>query len=188
MDDDKHFFIDLKRNLIKDGPKFLSHTVMAKGDAVFLRPTMGAMIFCIIYIVVGVFLLGLAGVIYWNSHQLDLTVFIGIFGSAIGMFGVALIRPFMTRARFDKNTGLFENNKDRDVKLKHIVSLQILNKMIERGQAPSYECFELNLLTKNGRRINILNHNDLPQMQLDAAVLANFLKVEVTALRRELQI
>jgi len=185
MDDDKHFYIDLKRNLIKDGPKFLSHTVMAKGDTVFLRPTMGAMIFCIIYIVVGLFLLGLAGVIYWKSSQLDLTVFIGIFGSAIGMFGIALIRPFMKRAKFDKDTGLFDNNQDRDVKLKHIVSLQILNKMIERGQAPSYECFELNLLTKNGRRINILNHNDLQQMQLDAAVLANFLKVEVTDLRRE---
>lgn len=188
MDDDKHFYIDLKRNLIKDGPKFLSHTVMAKGDSVFLRPTMGAMSFCIIYIVVGVFLLGLAGVIYWDSKQLDLTVFIGIFGSAIAMFGVALIKPFMKRAKFDKNSGLFDNNKDRDVKLKHIVSLQILNKVVERGQAPSYLCYELNLLTKNGRRINILNHNDLQQMQLDAAVLANFLKIEVTDLRREINI
>ncbi|EAQ63918.1 hypothetical protein MED121_04073 [Marinomonas sp. MED121] len=188
MEDDKHFYIDLKRTLIKDGPKFLSHTVMAKGDVVFLKPTLGAMIFCIIYIVVGLFLLGLAGLIYWNSRQLDLTVFIGMFGGAIGLFGMALIKPFMKRARFDKNTGLFDNNKDRDVKLRHIVSLQILNKIVERGQAPSYQCFELNMLTKNGRRINILNHNDLPQMQLDAAILGNFLKAEVLDLRREIEI
>lgn len=188
MEGDKHFYIDLNRNLIKDGPKFLSHTVMARGDVVYLKPTMGAMIFCIIYIVVGLFLLGLAGTIYWQSRQLDLTLFIGIFGGAIGLFGVALIKPFMKRARFDKNTGLFDNNKDRDVKLKHIVSLQILNKIIERGQAPNYLCYELNLLTKNGRRINVLNHNDLQQMQLDAMVLSDFLRAEVIDLRREINI
>jgi hypothetical protein len=161
---------------------------MIKGQTAYLRPTMSAMMFCVIYIVVGAFLLGLAGVIYWHTQQLDLTVFIGSFGMIIGVFGLALIKPFMKRARFDKASGRFDNNQDRDVKLQHIVSLQILNKIVVRGQAPNYPCYELNLLTKNGRRINILNHNDLPQMQLDSLVLGQFLAVEVKDLRRDIQL
>ncbi len=188
MEEDTQLQVNIERTLIKNGPKFLSHTVMIKSQIAYLRPTMSAMMFCIIYIVVGTFLLGLAGVTYWNSRQLDLTIFIGSFGIIIGVFGLALIKPFMKRARFDQVSGRFDNNQDRDVKLQHIVSLQILNKMVERGQAPSYPCYELNLLTKNGRRINILNHNDLPQMQLDALVLGQFLKVAVRDLRRDIQL
>lgn len=186
MQEDQQFYINLERNLIKNGPKFLSHTVMVKGQIAYLRPTMGAMIFCIIYIVVGAFLLGLAADIYWHSQQVDLTLFVGGFGLIITAFGLHLIKPFMKRASFNKKTGRFSNNQDRDVKLQHILSLQIVSKLVARGQAPHYPCYELNLLTKNGRRINVLNHNDLPQMQLDAAVLGQFLKVEVTDLRRDI--
>lgn len=188
MEEDTPLQVNIERTLIKNGPKFLSHTVMIKGQIAYLRPTMSAMMFCVIYIVVGTFLLGLAGVIYWNARQLDLTIFIGSFGIIIGVFGLALIKPFMKRARFDQVSGRFDNNQDRDVKLQHIVSLQVLNKVVVRGQAPSYPCYELNLLTKNGRRINILNHNDLPQMQLDALVLGQFLKVDVRDLRRDIQL
>ena len=54
------------------------------------------------------------------------------------------------------------------MKIDNIVSLQILNKMITSKHGLSYPCYELNMLTKNGRRINILNHNDFDQLKTDA--------------------
>ena len=42
------------------------------------------------------------------------------------------------------------------------------------------------MLTKNGRRINVLNHNDIDQLLSDAEKLAEFLSVELIDLRHEI--
>lgn len=186
MSEPASFHIDLTKSLIQDGPKFLSHTVMISGQAAYLRPTLGSMMFCVIYIVVGCFLLTLASYILVAANKLDLAIFIGGFGVAILTFGVTLIQPFLKRASFDKTTGQFHNGSDRNVKLAQILSLQINNKIVKRKQALNYHCYELNLLTKNGRRINVLNHNCLNQILIDAQLLEKFLKVPVIDMRREI--
>lgn len=186
MDDNTTYTVDVSRSLLKDGPKFLSHRVIITGSLAYLRPTIPALLFCVVYLVVGVFLLGLATYLSVVWPKYDLSIFVGSFGAAITAFGIALIRPFMRRANFDKETGLFINHKDRNVKLHNIVSLQINNKIIQRKHALNYACFELNLLTAHGRRINILNHNDQHQLVLDAQLLAYFLKVEIEDYRKEI--
>ncbi|MEO9274534.1 hypothetical protein ABFY09_06710 [Marinomonas sp. 5E14-1] len=178
--------VNLTHALLKDGPKFLSHTLVITERVAYLRPTIGAMMFCVIYIIVGGFLASLATYLLVVSTQYDLSIFVGSFGIAIGVFGISLIQPFLNRATFNKKSGIFDNRKDRNVKLKHIVSLQINNKMIKRKNALSYACFELNLLTEHGRRINILNHNNEDQLENDAALLGMFLGVEVKDFRREI--
>ncbi|MFT5705747.1 MAG: hypothetical protein ACI9ES_000016 [Oceanospirillaceae bacterium] len=178
--------IDLQRTLVKDGPKFLSHTVIIRGAVAYLMPTISAMLFCVVYIVVGVFLMSLASYILLESDKIDLAVFVGGFGIAITTFGASLIQPFLKRASFNRKTSVFNNNIDRNVKLHHIVSLQINNKIVKRKQALNYHCYELNMLTKNGRRINILNHNNISQLLIDAQLLGQFLKVEVKDMQREI--
>jgi hypothetical protein len=186
MQEEPAFHIDLSKTLIKDGPKFLSHTVMISGNYAYLRPTIGSMLFCFIYIVVGAFLITLATYIMITSGKLDLAIFIGGFGVAIATFGVTLIQPFLKRARFDRKKGIFDNGVDRNVKLEQILSLQVNNKVVKRKQALNYHCYELNMLTKNGRRINVLNHNSINQILIDAQLLKSFLKIEVTDMRREI--
>ena len=144
------------------------------------------MLFCVVYIVVGLFLLTLAAIVYFKNNQIDLTIFLGGFGIAITTFGFTLIKPFIKQVIFDKNTGKFKNNIDRTVKIENIVSLQILNKMITSKHGLSYPCYELNLLTKYGRRVNILNHNDFNQLKSDAEKLAEFLSVELIDLQRKI--
>ena len=61
------------------------------------------------------------------------------------------------------------------MKVENIVSLQILNKMITSKHGLNYPCYELNMLTKNGRWINI--HNDIDQLKSDAEKLSVFLSV-----------
>ena len=180
------FYIDLQKTLVQDGPKFLSHQLIVSNKTAYLKPTMSSMLFCMVYIVVGVFLIGLASYVYIMSQQIDLSVFLGGFGIAITTFGFTLIQPFLKWARFDKKKGVFSNTVDRNVKLSRILSLQVNNKMVKRNQGVNYPCYELNLLTKNGRRINILNHNNLQQMLADGDALSRFLEVELEDYRREI--
>jgi len=186
MNESDDCVVDLNRSLLRDGPKFLSHKVIIKGDLAYLKPTVAAMLFCVIYIVVGLFLMTLAIYLLIVSPKYDLSIFVGGFGIAIATFGVSLIKPFLRRVSFNRETGVFNNHKDRDVKLNNIVSLQINNKMIQRKHALSYACYELNLLTEHGRRINILNHNNQQQLIEDAVLLGEFLEVEVKDCQREI--
>lgn len=176
--------IDISRTLIQKGPKFRSHRVKFNDNVAYLKPTISSLLFCVIYIVVGLFLLALAIMVYVQNNQIDLTIFLGGLGISIATFGFTLIKPFIKQVIFDKNTGKFKNNVDRSVKIENIVSLQIVNKMITSKHGLSYPCYELNMLTKNGRRINILNHNDLEQLKTDAEKLAVFLSVELIDLQR----
>ena len=186
MSESDYYQVDLNRTLVQDGPKFLSHTLIVKGDVAHLRPTISSMMFCMIYIVVGSFLICLAAYLLFSSSKYDLAIFVGGFGIAISTYGISLIQPFLSHASFNRKLGIFSNRKDRNVKLRHIISLQINNKIIQRKHALSYPCFELNLLTQHGRRINILNHNDQHQLLNDAQLLADFLQVEVNDCRREI--
>jgi len=188
MIDDAHIdaHIDLGRTLIRKGPKFRSHTVVFDENTAYLKPTISSLLFCVVYIVVGLFLLVLAAIVYFNNKQMDLTIFLGGFGIGITTFGFTLLKPFIKQVIFDKDTGKFKNNIDRSVKIDNTISLQILNKMITSKHGLSYPCYELNLLTKYGRRVNILNHNDIDQLKYDAEKLAAFLSVELIDLQREI--
>lgn len=178
--------VDLSRTLFQKGPKFRSHTVIFNEKAAHLKPTISSLSFCVIYIIVGVFLLGLAAAVYIKSGQLDLSIFLGGFGIAITTFGFSLVYPFAKQVTFDKDKGTFKNNIDRAVKMENIISLQLVNKIVTSKHGLSYPCYELNMFTKNGRRINILNHNDLEQLASDAEKLAEFLSVELLDLQREI--
>lgn len=178
--------VDLSRTLIQKGPKFRSHTIVFNEETAHLKPTISSLLFCVIYIIVGLFLVALAAVVYAKSHQLDLTMFLGGFGIAITTFGCALVVPFIKQVTFDKQRGTFKNNIDRAVKIENILSLQIANKIITSKHGLNYPCYELNLFTKNGRRVNVLNHNDLNQLTSDGEQLAAFLSVELIDLRREI--
>ena len=178
--------VDLSRHLIKNGPKFRSHTIVFENDTAHLKPTFSSLVFCLVYVAVGLFLLGIAAVVYVKSGQLDLILFLSILGTAIGTFGITLLQPFVKYSFFDKKSGKFRNHSDRSLMLENILSLQITNKMITSKHGLAYPCYELNVLTKFGRRLNILNHNDLVQMQLDAKLLSEFLDVELLDCQKEI--
>ncbi|WP_299878942.1 hypothetical protein [uncultured Cocleimonas sp.] len=178
--------IDLNKAILQKGPKFRSHKVIFEENVADLKPTMSSLWFCLVYIVVGLFLLMLAAIVYHNKKQLDFTLFLGGIGIAILTFGITLVMPFVKQVTFDKDRGTFKNNIDRAVKLENIITFQILNKMVTSKHGLSYPCYELNMLTKNGRRINVLNHNDIEQLTSDAQMLAEFLDVELIDLQHEI--
>jgi hypothetical protein len=178
--------VDVSSALIKNGPKFKSHNIICNGNVSYLKATIHSLLFCVVYIVVGLFLLILAVVVYVKNNQTDLAVFLGGFGVLITAVGFVLLKPCVKRVVFDKKTGRFISDVDQAGKIANIASLQVVNKMVTSKHGISYPCYELNLLTKNGCRINILNHNDLDQLKADAENLSEFLSVELMDLQREI--
>lgn len=142
--------IDLTRHLIKHGPKYRSHSIEIEENRAYLKPTLSALLFCMIYVVVGVFLLLLATIVYVKIQQIDLMIFLCITGASIITFGFLLMRPLTKQASFNKKTGKFSNDTDRSLKLENILSLQITNKIITSKNGINYPCYELNVLTKHG--------------------------------------
>ena len=110
MNENDYCIIDLNRTLLRDGPKFLSHRLIIAGHIAYLRPTIAAMMFCVIYMVVGGFLGVLATYLLAVSTKYDLVIFLGGFGIAITTFGISLIQPFLSRASFNRESGVFNNH------------------------------------------------------------------------------
>lgn len=87
---------------------------------------------------------------------------------------------------FDKSRGLFwKGRKARDgvfdsdsqkhfAGLEDIHALQLISEYC-RGSKRSYYSYELNLVLRNGRRINVIDHGDCEKLREDAQTLSQFL-------------
>jgi flagellar biogenesis protein FliO len=60
-----------------------------------------------------------------------------------------------------------------------IFALQVLEKFIEGSSSGSYFCYELNLITQNGDRHNLLNHGDKDYILSDMVKISRFFNVLV---------
>lgn len=65
------------------------------------------------------------------------------------------------------------------IPFQNIYALQLLQKYVSSNNSGGYVCYELNLVTNSGDRINLLNHGDKEYMLSDMMKVSQFLKVPV---------
>lgn len=82
------------------------------------------------------------------------------------------IDPVATRTDWSPLKGGGTNFKTH--KLKKVHALQLISEYV-RGDKSSYYSYELNLVLKDGERINVIDHGDRSAIQRDAQALAGFL-------------
>lgn len=58
-------------------------------------------------------------------------------------------------------------------------ALQVLKKFIQNNSSGSYFSYELNLVTKNGNRYNLLSHGNKEVLLSDAIQLSNLLNTPI---------
>jgi hypothetical protein len=86
---------------------------------------------------------------------------------------------------FDKSVGCFWKGKldpllvEKDIgpnccKLDQIHAIQLL-----RDHCTNHYTYELNLILKDGRRVNAVEHGDIRHLRKDAEILGNFLNVPI---------
>ena len=171
------------------GSNFRTHKlVMISTNRVEFRPTVFAYVFCSIFMLVGLGVMG--GGFYmlyeqgfeWEVHN----VFMIIFGGVFALVGFVLMVFMGSPAVFDTMYGYFWKGRkkadfgightypDKFTELNQIHALQIIAEHV-RSSKSSYYSYELNLVLKDGSRKNVVDHGNIKRLREDALTLSQFL-------------
>ena len=94
-----------------------------------------------------------------------------------GFAGFSLWRLRQRQVCFDQSTQLF-THRGRQISLREVHALQLLREFV-RGNNKSYDSYEINLVCRDGRRLNVTDHGTLHAIREDADALADFLGVPI---------
>ena len=119
------------------------------------------------------------------SDFIFLCLFLGLF---LFVFHYEYSRAQSIRKTFDLTTGIYCcNYKDTsnyvyNAQLSEIYALQIIKEHVKVKRSKSsnydtYNSYELNMILKDGRRVNLMDHNKKEHLYNDAKALAQFLKI-----------
>jgi hypothetical protein len=152
------------------------------------KTTLGAVLFALTFALLG------TGVIILVASFADLsspgleTIVPVLLGFIFACLGGYMLYRQMLPIVFDKREGLFwrkrkpttaisfNDSTDNCVRLDFIHALQIIAEFVN-GKNGGYFSFELNLVLKNGKRINLIDHSKKEMIDRDAQRLADFLKI-----------
>jgi len=126
----------------------------------------------------------------------DITMlYVGLpFGMVFFLAGYLIQRSFLCPRVFDLNCGYYWKGRIKsnsvgkklhgeECKLKDIHAIQLLQEYCRssnsNGGGSSYFSYELNLVLKTGKRLNVVDHGKRDVIIADAHKLASFLKVPV---------
>jgi hypothetical protein len=173
----------------KGGASFKTHTFASDGfNRAEFKTSVGAKLFCFLFIGAGITFPVLFGMneLYNEStlfYEKLLPVAFGLIFVAAGGF---LYYINGSPVVFDKVKGCYwrswkkpDHNTNRSMmknfaRLHEIHALQIVQEYI-RGNKSSYYSFELNLVLKDGTRLNVVDHGNINSLRKDARQLADFL-------------
>ena len=102
--------------------------------------------------------------------------FLLYFGTAPVVFDKS--RGFFWKGRKARDGVFDSNSQEHFAGLEDIHALQLISEYC-RGSKRSYYSYELNLVLRNGRRINVMDHGDSKKLREDAKTLSQFLEKPV---------
>ncbi len=151
----------------------------------------GGFLFSALFAVIGLFAMIFGTYVIIQDYGLSFTIlapilFGGIFAAAgIGMF--VFPRPRI----FDRRYGWFwAGNKSlareqdfmrlkKSARLSEIAAIQIISEYLSGSESGSYTSWEINLVSEDGQRLNVMDHGNKESIVADAQKLAEFLGVPV---------
>ncbi len=174
------------------GTNFKTHTLKkVHAQRMEFRCSIGMLLFGGIFFLIGVGVLTGCVIGFFNrgpETEWQIFVFLPLFGLVFGSVGFFMLRSAMTPRVFDLAQGYycrsrkkpehaFDPSKIKDhVRLKEIHALQLISEYVS-GDKSSYYSYELNLVLKDGSRINVIDHGKRSAIHQDAHTLANFLGI-----------
>lgn len=156
-------------------------------DRLEIRTTMGALLFCGIFFVAGLFIIGIGINTLISSEDVSFeALFPTLFGLLFAGVGGGLFVSLSTPAVFDRRNGYFWKgrtspaevvNKSRLKQFTEFEQIHALQLIAEHcsGNNSNYFSYELNLILKDGSRINVFDHGKLAAAREDAEKLAGFM-------------
>ncbi|HFB66811.1 MAG TPA: hypothetical protein ENJ60_14865 [Aeromonadales bacterium] len=171
------------------GANFKTHRlVLVNSSKIIFRPSIFALLFYIIFIIVGasVFIKGVNELpLSYQQINQDSFIFMGV-GALFLIVGVYLLYTGTRAIVFDKIRGYYWKGKPPSkhlrlntyhpniASLKSIHAIQLVSESIQKENS-SYYSYELNLVLKSGDRLNVIDHGNYEKIQSNARQLASFL-------------
>ena len=172
--------------LISGGANFRTHRLKKVGYHMFKSvPTAGYIIFISVFILVGAGCL--VGVYFILRDSLMTALILGFMGVIFFGLGVSILIRSMKAFTIDLDLGVFykgtydpyaHQNGEHSGSIRDIYALQLLTERI-KGSKSSYNSYEMNLVMKDGRRVNVMDHGSFQKVQEDATLLADALNIPV---------
>jgi len=172
------------------GANFRTKRLMARGPGRFeVRTTWQTVAFCALFMAVG---LGVGGGAMFaggrGSSSFEALAPL-LFGALFAGIGATMLYFFSRPAVFDRQLGWYWRGSpalrapgeirrlSEATELSNIQALQVLTERVS-GKS-SYNSYELNLVLKDGKRINVMDHGHEAALNADAQSLAQLLGVPV---------
>jgi len=162
-------------------------------DSIEYVPTLGLKLSSALFALVGLGVIAIVIVAEVDSGGRALPWLVGIpFGSVFLAAGLGIYYSNASPIVFDKHSGFFWKGRKRPhevfdtsvikcfAQLNEIHALQLLRFWASGGSNSSGYCYhELNLVLKEGKRINVVTYAKKGKLREDAAILSEFLGVPV---------
>lgn len=176
--------------LCKGGSNFCTHTLQKSSpNLVEFKARYLALAFPCAFMAIG---LGVIASIFSpeapaNKYGILFLVIFGVFFFLGGFFFFYVMKR---SSNFDKNIGFYWKGhansfrghqittSQKSCKLDRIHAVQLLRKKCTSDDG-SYYSYELNLILKDGQRLNVIDHGKLEQLRADTEILSEFLGVPV---------
>jgi hypothetical protein len=172
------------------GANFRTHKLIRVGsNRVEFRASTGAVIFYLLFMLIGLAAFVAVTASLSSSRQFSfgletiMPLLISLIFVAVGgyMFysGTAPIvfekgRGMFWKGRKGPDEAMDSRGKGNLVRLDNVHALQMISEYCS-GNKSSYYSYELNLVLRNGERINVVDHGNRSKLREDADVLAGFL-------------
>lgn len=151
----------------------------------------GGLVFAGLFAVIGIGVAVIVSYFIYKEKGLDWDIlFTVVFGSIFAAAGIAML--YWPRPRvFDLRYGWFwAGNKTlsreqdfmnlkKSARLSEIAVIQIIAERVTSRESSSYTSWEINLVSNNGDRLNVMDHGNQESIVSDAQLLGEFLGVPV---------
>lgn len=157
--------------------KFRTHDlVKVSADRIELRPAAAVKAVCWILLAAGAVVT--AGFVLYLVRTRVATLgpelfMVGVAGVTLVAVGWGMLGLELKTIVFDMRQGSFSKGKEAR-RLEEVHALQILSKRFA-GENLSYDSHELNLVLGDGKRVNVLDHGDLPALRVAASAISDLL-------------
>jgi hypothetical protein len=172
------------------GSNFHTHRLVeVDNHRLEFRATGGAKLFAAVFIITGAGVMlieTLFGFTDSNTGEAANPLFVHLFGLLFATAGGVMYYYMSTPRVFDKWAGLYWkghkqpkgiydiSTKKNSSRISDIHAIQLLSEYVS-GDKSSYHSYEINLVLKNGERINVVDHGKLTEVRIDARKLSEFL-------------
>ena len=173
------------------GTNFRTHKLINVNPyRIEFRATIGAKIFYLIFLFLGLGLIIAFAISTFTSKELsinpEMLIPIGI-GLVFAVVGGSMLYFGTAPIVFDKRLNCFwkgrktpgnmlnRSSMKNFLEFQNIHSLQIIPEYC-RGNKSSFYSYELNIVMKDGNRINVIDHGNLKKLRKDAASISAFLE------------